>query len=164
MMRGKIAAAAFLILLTFAGPATAEVAASSIVGVWKMISLTTKEVASGKTDQPYGPRPGGYRIFTRGGHVMSLLVSENRKTPAGRYVNNLDRAELFKSLSAWSGTYKLDGNKIVVVADAAWIPSWPGREYLVEISGNKLTMTTAPFESWRSGQKVVGIAVLERVE
>ena len=143
-MRGKITAAAFLALLTCAGPAAAEEAASSIVGVWKMISLTTKEVATGKTDQPYGAHPGGYRIFTRGGHVMSLLVGENRKAPAGRYSNDPDRAELFKSLSAWSGTYKVDGNKIVVVADVAWIPSWPGQEYLVEINGNKLTMTPVP--------------------
>jgi len=165
MTRAVIAMAAVLaLLLTFAGSAWADGIASSIVGGWKVISLTTKEVVTGKTDQPYGARPGGYRIFTHGGLVMSLLVAENRNVAGGYYTNNFDRAQLFRSMSAWSGTYKVDGNKIVVVADAAWNPSWLGREYFVEINGNKLTMTSAPFESWRSGQKVVGVVTLERVE
>jgi len=153
-----------LAVLTFAGSARADGIESSIVGGWKVISLTTKEVVTGKTDQPYGARPGGHRIFTRGGLVMSLLVAENRNVPGGYYVNNFDRAQLFGSMSAWSGTYRVDGNKVVVVADAAWNPSWSGREYLVEINGSRLTMTSAPFESWRNGQKVVGIVAFERVE
>ena len=43
-------------------PAVAEDLAAQIVGVWKYVSLTQTETASGKVMKPFGDKPSGYII------------------------------------------------------------------------------------------------------
>jgi lipocalin-like protein len=54
----------------------------AIVGVWKVKSLVTKEVASSKTVHPFGERMSGYHVYSKGGHFMTLNVGSDRKPPA----------------------------------------------------------------------------------
>jgi hypothetical protein len=94
------------------------------------------------------------------GENNSLIVGENRKAPAAPNPTDSERAELFKSLAATSGTYKVEGSKIVVLYDASWNQSWTGtdRTLTVEISGNKLTSTSPRFKSVADGQEIFTIA------
>ena len=140
--------------------------ASSIVGVWKQTSLTRNDVATGKVSPFSGEKQSGYRIFTRGGHAFVFNVYQPRKRPAGPDPSDAERAELFKTSSAYTGTYRLEGNKVVIKVDGSWVESWTGTErpFTVEISGNRMTMTTAPFKNAVDGQEVVLVSTLERAE
>ncbi len=154
------------LLVASAYSALAEHLASSIVGLWKVTSFARKEVATDKVEHPYGEHPGGYLLYSRGGHHMYFVVGEDRRSPAAPTPTDAERAELFKGLAVYSGTYKVEGNTIVAHLDAAWIPSWTGTERRIqaELSGNKLTFTSMPFKSVTTGQDIVSITTAERVE
>jgi hypothetical protein len=161
MIRTLIAVA-LAFLLTWAKPAAAQDLASSIVGVWKMTSFTSKEMGTGKTIKLYGEQPVGYNMYTKGGRVLVFAVAA-KPDPT-----DSERAELFKSLYAYSGTYKTEGNnKLVSHVDGSWNQSWTGTDLVrqVEITGTKvLTITTPPFKSVMDGQEIVVTTTYERVE
>ena len=76
-----------------------------------------------------------------------------------------ERVELLKSMFAWGGTYKTEGNKVIFDVDIAWVQSWVGtRTYQVEMASNKLTVTTPPFKSTLDSQDIVVITTYERAE
>jgi hypothetical protein len=166
MVRGLASAVGFLAFLTSAALAIAEDAPASIVGVWKMASFTAKVVETGQTRLPYGEHPGGYTSFSRNGHMVHLVVKDYRKAPAGRDPTDAERVELFKTMAAFSGTYKVEGNKIIFHYEASWIQSRTGTDEVrtFETSGNKLMVTSAPIKSSLDGKEVVNMWTLERVE
>jgi hypothetical protein len=72
---------------------------------------------------------------------------------------------LFNTLSAGSGTYKIEGNTGMVTYDSSWHQLWTGttQKRTYAISGNKLTITSAPTKL-ADGKEVIFEVVLERVE
>jgi hypothetical protein len=157
---------AFALALTTGQPASAQDLGNSIVGVWKLKSNVRKVVATGKTENTFGEKPIGQWTFTRGGHFIFAMVSGDRKKPAGAALTDAERVDLFKTLSFGSGTYKVSGDKVTAHYDTSWLQSWTGsaRTFEPKISGNILTVTSAPFKSGADGQESVTVTVWERVE
>jgi len=77
-MTRTLITAATLASLTLPFPARSEDLASQIVGLWKYVSLTTKEVASGKETKLFGDNPKGYLLYTKSGRSMWVLVVARR--------------------------------------------------------------------------------------
>jgi hypothetical protein len=167
MKRTLTSSVALAFLLTLAQPAAAEDLASSIVGVWKLTSFTRNDVGTNKTSKPFGERPGGYNVYTRNGHVLVFGLAEGRRAPAKPDLSDAERIDLFKSMYAFSGTYKVEGNnKLVYHVDGSWNQSWTGTDLTrqVEIAGNKLTIVTPPFKSVADGLDIVVTTTYERAE
>ena len=152
-------------LLALGQPAPAEDLASSIVGVWKYTGGTSKEVATGKITYPYGEKPTGHIVYTKGGHVIVAVAGDNRKAPTTPTFTDADRINLFNTMAAASGTYKVEGNTLTVTYTSSWNQTWTGttQKRQIEIAGNKLTITSAPFKNEQS-QDVIFVVTLERVE
>lgn len=165
MQRNLISAAALILVLTLGQPAAAQEPASSIIGVWKLTSFARKEVGTDKIVQPFGEHPTGYRVHTRGGHAFYMFFATNRKAPAGG-VTDADRIELFKTMTSAGGTYTVDGNKVVFVADVSSAQSSAGGAlaYQFEVVGKTLTMSTNPVKNPAGGPEIVFITTYERVE
>lgn len=165
MQRVLIATIALAFVATLGQPAAAQDTTSSIVGVWKLTSFARKEVGTDKTVQVYGEHPTGYRVHTRGGHAFYMFFDANRKAPAGN-VTDADRIELFKTMTAAGGTYKIEGNKVVFHADVSTGQSLNGRTltYHFDIAGNTLTMTTDPVKNPTGGPENVFLSTYERTE
>ena len=166
MKRALMSVVAFVFLLMLPEPLAAQDLASSIVGTWKLTSFVRKEVATGKTAATYGEHPSGYAYYTKGGHFLIFAVAQDRKKNEKADPTDAERMELFKSMFAWGGSYKTEGNKVVYNVDVAWVPSWVGttRTYQVEMASNKLTVTTPPFKSVTDGQDIVVVTTYERAE
>ena len=94
--------------------------------------------SNGLMFNPMGQKPNGHVIFTPEGRVSFTLTAENRQAPESVQ----DRADLFNSMIAYTGTYQLNGNQWVTRVDAAWNPQWVGTEqtryFLIE--GDKLVV------------------------
>jgi Lipocalin-like domain len=87
-----------------------------------------------------------------------FAVAEGRKVPAKPELSDAERIDLFKSMFAYSGNYKVEGNnKLVYHIDGLWNQSWTGTDLTrqVEIAGTKLTIETSPFKSALDGQDIV---------
>ena len=147
--------------------APAQDLASSIVGVWKLTSFSTKEAATDKVGKPFGEHPSGYFFFTRGGKVAFFAVGQDRKPPASTAPTDAERAELYKTMiAALTGTYKVEGGRIIIQVDASWNQAWTGTQQprKIQIVGNQLTVTTPPLKNLISGQEIVVTAVFDRAE
>jgi lipocalin-like protein len=156
---------AFLLMVLPKAPAGNDLA-FSIVGPWKLTSFARKDVATGKTDAPYGEHPPGYAYYTKGGHFLAFAVSQDRTKNEKAEPTDAERVELFKSMFAWGGTYKTEGNKVIYNVDIAWVQSWVGttRTYQAEMSPNRLTVTTQPFKNVVDGRDIVVVMTFERAE
>src|SRR5215510_13293927 len=62
--------------------AAAQDFAAQIVDVWRLASLTEKDLATGVTTPFQNAEHQGYRIFTRGGHAFAISVYSPRKAPS----------------------------------------------------------------------------------
>ena len=87
---------------------------------------------------PMGEKPTGYAVFTREGRVFFILTGELRE-PA---TNDEERAGLLNTLVAYTGTYRVEGNKWITKVDAAWNVEWLGtdQERFFTLSGNRLNV------------------------
>jgi len=156
-----IAAFTMTLLLPTSGHAQ-----DTIVGVWKAVSIETKELDTGKSIRPFGEPPNATFVFTNGGQMAAVITSADRKAPVAPNPTDAERADLHRTLSAYSGTYRVDGNKLIVTVRNSSIQSWNGteRSLALEFRGKLLHATSAPFKSTVSNGEVVAVNVWERVE
>jgi hypothetical protein len=154
----SLSAIAALTLTLLPGGAVAQKKSlkSQIVGLWKLTSHANKIVDTGVMEHPFGEHPSSYQLFTRGGHMMNVIVGENRKAPAGPTPTDAEKIALFGTLVAQIGTYKVEDSKLLIHYEATDNQSDNGtdRTYTAEITGNKLTLTASPFLRRLTGQQI----------
>jgi len=129
-----------------------------IVGNWKLVSLFTEELATGKTTSPLGEHPKGYLVYTPQGRMVALLVHEKRSPPQV----DEDRINLHKYMVAYSGRYTVEGDQVVHHVDISGNESWTGTDQVrfFNLEGDKLTIT-APVDAI-SGLASISVLVWER--
>ncbi|HTB88650.1 MAG TPA: lipocalin-like domain-containing protein [Steroidobacteraceae bacterium] len=112
----------------------------ALIGVWQLISYQTEFQDGSPKRAMFGEHPTGYIIFTREGRLMTVIEAEGRKTPS----TDSDRATLLKSLVAYSGKYRIEGDQWIASIDTAWNPAWDGTDQVrsFQIVGNRLTVTS----------------------
>ena len=78
-----------------------------------------------------------------------------------------DEAALFETLGGWSGTYRIEGGKIIIAIDASWVEHWNGKDQIRNwtLSGNRLTLTTDP-QPWARDPSKTAITrhIWEKIE
>jgi hypothetical protein len=159
----SIVAVVFTILAA-SSPAATQDLGSQLVGVWKYISNVQTETASGRVIKPFGDKVSGYLIYTKGGRVLWAHFGDNRPKPA-MPLTDVDRVKLFSTLSAGSGTYKVEGKTVSVTYDTSWHELWTGTtgQRTFEIVDNRLTVSSQPVKNGE-GVETRFVITLERVE
>jgi hypothetical protein len=132
----------------------------NIVGNWKLVSLVSEELATGKKTAPLGEHPKGYLIYTPQRRMMALIVHETRSPPKV----DEDRINLHKYMISQSGRYTVEGDKVVHHVDVSWDENGTGVDLvrLFKLEGDRLTLTTAPSKSSVMGVQVTSVLVWER--
>ena len=118
--------------------------ADNLIGTWKLVSWQVL-VDNGPPQNAFGAHPKGFLILTREGRIMVLTTAENRRAGMG----DTERAALHKSVLAYSGKYRIEGNDLITVVDASWNEEWNGSEQRrhFRIEGDKLFIESAPAPS-----------------
>jgi hypothetical protein len=111
-----------VILLLMAKP-TDTAAPEDFIGVWKLVSWQVI-VDNEPPQNVFGLHPNGYLILTREGRAITLTTAESRKPGMG----DAERAELPKSMLAYSGRYRVEGNDFIIRVDVSWNEEWNGTE------------------------------------
>ncbi len=133
----------------------------ALVGTWKLMSFDMELQATGERIQPMGKVPTGYLSFTNDGRMAVVITGEGRKPGT----SEADRAALFSTLVAYTGNYRIEGDKWITSVDASWNPAWVGTEQprTYRISGTQLQESTSWFP--RPDKTMVRVAnVYERVK
>ena len=117
---------------------------NALIGTWKLVSWQV--ISENETPQNvFGTHPKGYLIITREGRSIVVTTADSRKVGMG----DADRAALHKSMLAYSGKYRVEGNDFITLVDVSWNEDWNGTEQRrhFRIEGNKLFIETAPAPS-----------------
>ena len=149
-----------LFLLVFSPHPRAAAEQNPLVGSWRMVSYQ-RVLDNGEPQNGLGEHPKGVVILTPEGRAVLLTTADGRK-PA---TNDADRAELWKSMVAYSGKYRVEGNDFITSVDVSWNEEWNGTEQRrhFQIEGDRLIITTSPAPSpIYPGKSYYAKAVFER--
>jgi hypothetical protein len=116
---------------------------NNLIGIWSLQKYLVEIQSTGQKNYPMGMNPTGYAAFFDTGKVMVTLTGETRM-PAQ---NDSECASLMKTLVAYAGSYRVEGEEWVTTVEVAWNPEWVGTEQrrFFVISGDNINVTTA----WR---------------
>jgi lipocalin-like protein len=118
-----------------------------LIGNWRLLSLTWKNLATGETKEVYGKSPKGFLNYGRDGRMLVLIVMEGRPKPADvSKVTPEEGLELLKSVTAYGATFEFDGNTVTHHIDMSANETWTGTDQarIVKIDGTRLTLSTPP--------------------
>jgi hypothetical protein len=157
-----IAATAFA-GLTYAAPIYAQ--AIDIVGTYRLISEERIILATGEVIPTRGVT--GYITYTREGRMVALIVREPRPKPDK--VENLtdpQRADLFRTMTAYGGTYTFDGKTAQHHIDISWNEAWTGTTQIRTVTkeGERLVYTNPPQPFSGDGKMGIVRLVWEKIK
>lgn len=118
-----------------------------LYGTWKLTSMQRRIVDTGQILDAFGPEPRGFLTYGEGGRMMVLIAMSSRPKPDSiEKMTNQQRADLFRSMVAYTGTYSFDGKSVEHHIDIAWNEVWNGTLIKLDAvrNGDRLTYTTAP--------------------
>ena len=135
--------------------------AKQLIGSWRLKSFKLQIVGDEPTE-PFGPDPKGSIVMTEN-RLIAIMTAWNRQ-PA---TNNEERAALLGSMSAYTGKYHVDGDRITTKVDTSWNEVYSGlNQYQVRIfklEGDTLTLRVPEQDSdVRPGKRMTAELVWER--
>lgn len=158
----RTALATFAIAVSTMAFGAAPVSADdSLNGIWKLQSWVMEDVETKETKAVFGEKPNGYLVLTREGRMMGLLTAQGRKAPQ----TEAERDAAYRSMLAYSGRYRVDGDKLITKVDVAWNEAWVGTEQarVYKVDGAKLQVSSPPAPNASFGGKTMrGIFTFER--
>jgi hypothetical protein len=102
-----------------------------IAGCWILKSCYLQTIDTGERLFPYGENPRGALIMHESGRMAAVITPRTQITPA----SEAETAKAYGQLIAYSGHYRLDGNRFITDVDVSWLPAWvdtaQGRTYVL---------------------------------
>jgi hypothetical protein len=132
-----------------------------LTGVWRLQSWVMENIDTMETKAVFGEQPSGYLILTSEGRMMGLLTAEGRKAPQ----TEAEREAAYRSMLAYSGRYRMEGDKFITKVDVSWNEAWVGTEQarVYKVEGTKLQVLSPPQPNPNFGGKTMrGIFTFER--
>jgi hypothetical protein len=158
----RLALVAALVVL----PHVACAADDDIVGTYRLISSKRVILETGKTEDAFGENPIGFITYGRDGRMMTIVTFGNRPKPESvDKMTDQQRAELFRTMVAYGGTYTFHGDRIEHHIDISWNEVWTGTTVIRDIKkeGGRLVYTTKPAPFSIDGKMSVNTLVYEKV-
>jgi hypothetical protein len=123
-----------------------------LAGTYKLISSTRKILDTGEVVDTWGANPKGFITYGKNGRMLVLIVTDHRPKPESlAKMTDQQRADLFRTMSAYGGTYKFDGRRVEHHVDISWNEVWTGTTVVRNVTkeGDRLVYTepAAPFTS-----------------
>ena len=124
-------------------------ASNPLVGTWRLLSWENRSVADGKVSHPLGKDAVGYIMYGPDGY-MSVAISRPERTrfAAGDLLGGTieERARAAETYVSYCGRYEFRGDTVVHRVELSLFPDWVGieQERLVEVEGDRLTLSTRP--------------------
>jgi len=134
-----------------------------IIGVWKLVSVVYEDQKTKERTPVLGEHPKGCQIATAEGRWLALVTGEGRKIPQ----TDKERSDALRSMIAYTGKYRVEGEKVITRVEAAWNEAWVGteQERFYRFEGDRLLLESPPQPHPNLLGKVVRIIVIwEREE
>jgi hypothetical protein len=121
-------------------PSSHEQDNSALVGVWRLLKYETEFKDGSPPAKLFGDSPRGRLIFTAKGHMAAVLEASNRIWGT----TDAERAALYLSTVAYTGTYRIEGDRWITKVDASSSPFLSKAEQVrfYEIENDQLLVTS----------------------
>jgi hypothetical protein len=128
-----------------------------IVGSWQLVSVIYEDLETGERSSVYGDHPAGVQIATKQGRWLALMTADGRQVPE----TDPQRAEALRSMIAYTGRWRVEGDQVVTKVEAAWNQGWVGTEQRrkFRFDGDRLHLESPPTPHPNLLGKVVRIIV-----
>ena len=97
-----------------------------ITGTWKLVSYVIEAQESGHIIKVMGEQPSGYVAFLPSGRVFFVLTAEGRIADPEHSAEG--NALLLDTMVAYTGRYRIEGERWITQVEVAWNPEWIGTE------------------------------------
>jgi len=158
----KVIPAAAIVALSFTA-STAQVE-DEFYGTYTLISSTRKILDTGQVET--FTRERGFITYGKDGRMLVLIVRDDRpKAESLAKMTDQQRADLYRSMTAYGGTYKFDGKTMEHHIDISWNEVWTGTTQFRDVKkdGKRLIYTTRPAPNSRDGRMGITTLVWEKV-
>lgn len=108
-----------------------------LFGTWKLISNRIRMEDTGEELDLFGADPRGVITFSPNGRMTAILTTAERPSP----VSDADFRAIVMGMSAYSGRFTIDNDRVVIDPDIAWVPFARQIRYF-ELDGDCLTLRT----------------------
>ena len=146
-------------------PFSAHAADADLSGTYRLIGTTAKILETGE-EEKYTDETG-YITYGSDGRMFVILVRGKRPKPESLdKISDQQRADLFRTVTAYSGRYTFDGKTVEHHVDISWNEVFTGMTLRREVKkdGDKVMLTTAPSRRSKDGKMSVRTLVFERVK
>ena len=133
-----------LSLLSCLLPSAPVWADSGLPGVWKVASFVNEFVQTKERRSLYGEHPNGYLIVTPE-RFAAIITGEGRKLPQ----SDEDRLISFRTMIAYTGLYRVEGDRLTIRVDVAWNEVYTGTDQtrIFRLEGDRLFLESIPAPS-----------------
>ena len=148
-------------LLGLHGCATVADDRAKVQGIWKLVTYDLEFQDNGERRALFGKSPKGYIIFTSEGRMMAYLEADTRKAPR----TDEERAAAYRTMIAYTGKYRLEGDKWITKVDASSNVDWVGtdQERFYRFDGQQLHVISQWLRAPTFNNRMVrGILIWER--
>jgi hypothetical protein len=124
-------------------------ASNPLIGTWRLLSWENRSVLDGQISYPLGKDATGYIMYNEDGYMFVAIMGPNRLRFAADDLLSAtkeEEAQAEETYVSYCGRYEFHGDKVVHHVELSLFPNWVGgdQERLVELRGNRLTLSTRP--------------------
>ena len=136
------------------------------LGMWKLQSFTTEDLATGQKTDLFGRHPSGYLSYGPDGRMYAIVVKEGRTAPTDLVPTDSERIDLYNGLCSYAGTYSIEGDRVSHHIDVSWNQSWTGTTQVRQfrIDGKYLYLKTLPDKNPVTGKESTSELVWVKVD
>ena len=145
-MRGSLI---FLSVFAVASSTANAQCKDSLVGTWKLVSVTSTTDKGVVDKSALGQNPSGLLTYTADGRMMAIISDDGRKplSIADRVSAPADeRAQAYSSFMAYAGRYTYSCERVVHHIEVASLQNWVNTDQtrLVTLLGDRLIVRNTP--------------------
>jgi len=165
-MRSNFVFLAFIFLAGLSTSAHGQ-CKDSVVGTWRLVSVTAS-TDQGEVDKAVlGPNPSGFLTYTADGRMMTIISDGGRKplSVADRVAAPTEeRAQAYATFMAYAGSYTFTCDKVVHHVEVASLQNWVNTDQtrFVRLQGNRLFVRNTP--QLRGGVMITIQSTWQRLE
>ena len=134
---------------------------ANIAGSWTLKSCYLQGVDNGERFHHFGENPCGALIMHEGGRMAAVITPRDQPAPVGE----AEMAAAYNRMVAYSGRYRLEGNRFITDVDVSWLPNWVGTSQgrTFALNGDILEIVSDPAPSPRGdGAKIRAVLIWNR--
>jgi hypothetical protein len=114
---------------------------AKILGIWRLVSQEVEFQATGEREHMRGKNATGYMIFTPEGRMMVVLTDRGDNAPK----TEREHSYLLNSMAAYTGIYRIEGDKCITKIDVSWDPALVDTEQprFFRVDSDRLQLSTS---------------------